>query len=251
MLPISIIILTKNEEKNIERTLVPLTGLTDDIIVIDSGSTDNTTAIARHKGARVIEMEWQGYSKTKNAAHGFSRYDWILSLDADEEINEELKISLQELFSKPVSGHNAFLIKRKMVYCGTVLNHGALANEYRLRLFNRKNARWNENPVHEDIEFNTTVSIKKLDGYMWHHSYNTVKEHEQKIELYAQLFARQKIKEGIRPSVFKTLFSPLFGFIKNYFFRRGFLDGKEGLEYAKTEMKYTSRKYKLIQEANY
>ncbi len=250
MLPISIIILTKNEEKNIERTLMPLTGLTDDIIVIDSGSSDNTTTIARNKGAKVTDMQWQGYSKTKNEAHALARYDWILSLDADEEINERLKTSLRETFSKPVDEHTAFLIKRKMVYCGTVLNHGALANEYRLRLFNRRNARWNGNPVHEDIEFSTTVSTKKLDGFMWHHSYRTAKEHEQKIEHYAQLFAQQKIKEGVRPSFFKSMFSPLFGFIKNFFFRGGFLDGKKGLQYAKTEMKYTSRKYNLIQETN-
>ena len=132
-----------------------------------------------------------------------------------------------------------------MVYCGKVLQHGALANEYRLRVFNKKNACWNENAVHEDIVFNTTVSKRRLEGFMWHYSYNTKEEHKKKIEHYAQLFALQKKTAGKSISSYKSYFSPLFGFIKNYIFKTGFLDGAKGLQYAVIEMKYTRLKYEL------
>lgn len=248
MLPLSIVILTKNEERNIARCLLPLQGLTDDIVVVDSESTDNTIAIATAMGAKVMTAAWQGYAKTKNEANRAAKYEWILSVDADEEVNEELRSAVLQLFSGSVSEKTAYLIRRKMVYCGSVLNHGAVANEYRLRLFNKKNARWNEKAVHEDIELNSGVELRKLNGFMWHHSYNTTGEHEKKIELYAQLFAKQKLMEGRKFSFVKTRLSPAFGFIKNYIFRLGFLDGIRGYQFAKTEMKYTSRKYELAQK---
>lgn len=248
MLPVSIIILTKNEEKNIERTLTPLIGLTDDILVIDSGSTDNTINIVKKLGAQLIETEWKGYAETKNYGHSLAKYNWILSLDADEEMGTELKESIQELFAKEIPENKAFKIRRKLVYGDTVLNYGSVSNEYRLRIFNRKNAHWNKNDVHEDIVFSSSAEIKKLEGYVLHHSYIDIEDHKKRVEQYAQLFAKQKKAEGKNIPFYKIYFSPIFNFIKNYIFRLGFLDGIKGWQHAIVEMKYTFRKYQLARQ---
>ncbi|MCC7028717.1 MAG: glycosyltransferase family 2 protein [Chitinophagaceae bacterium] len=246
MLPVSIIILTKNEERNIVRCVASLNSLTNDIQVTDSGSTDQTIQLATDMGAQVRSVQWEGYAKTKTKANACSKFDWVLSLDADEEISAELRGSLRTLFSKTPAENTAYRIKRKLVYCGKVLHFGSVGHEYRLRLFNKKNACWNEQAVHEDIAFNTGVNIRKLQGVLWHYSYYSIEEHQVRTEHYARLFAQQKIALGIRYPFYKKYVSALFGFIKNYLFRLGLLDGYKGLQFALIEMKYTYQKYALI-----
>lgn len=245
MLPISIVILTRNEERNIARCISPLVSLTDDILLIDNGSTDQTIAIAESMGAKVMKVEWQGYAQTKNNGNQYAKYNWILSLDADEEMNDELKESLISLFAGEVNEFTAYSIKRKLVYEGKILHHGCVSNEYRLRLFNKKNAAWNQEEVHEDIIFDNEVKVDKLKGFLWHHSYANKEEHLRKLEHYARLFANQHKRKGNKVNYWKMLFSPVFGFIKNYFFRLGFLDGLIGFRFAKEEMIYTYTKYRL------
>ncbi len=247
MLPISVVILTLNEEKNIERTLNAIQNLSDDILIIDSGSTDNTLNIVHKFNVKIHQIPWLGYAETKNEANKLTLNDWILSLDADEVINIELFESIEKLFKKSIDENTVYKLKRKMMYCGAVLDFGSVSNEYILKLFNKKNARWNKQLVHEDIEFIAPVIIKKLKGFILHHSYYTNEDHKKKKEKYAQIFANQKIKEGIKISPLKKYFNSLFGFIKNYFFRLGFLDGKKGLQFAWIEMQYTFRKYYLSQ----
>lgn len=250
MVAVSIIILTKNEERNIERTLKPLMGLSDDILVFDNGSTDQTRTIAEKTGAKVIQVAWQGYSATKNNANALAKYDWILSLDADEEINQELNQNIQDFFSHNISPDTVFLLQRKLVYAGQVLHYGSVSTEYRLRLFNRKNAHWNQNAVHEDLEFLLPPKKIKMKGFLWHHSYNNRQEHEQKVAHYAALFAKQNISKSGATLVLKQYLSPIFGFIKNYIFRFGFMDGYYGFQFALVEMKYTYKKYQLIHQNN-
>ena len=246
MTAFTIMILTKNEEHNIVRTLKPLGDLTDDLLVVDSGSADHTISLAQQAGARVIQTTWQGYANTKNWAHTQASHDWICSLDADEEIDEVLKKALKDLFSADLSMHVAYMIKRKLVYCGKILHHGSVSNEYRLRIYHKKIGHWNRQAVHEDVEFTEPVQIKKLSGLVLHHSYQSTKEHEDTIDKYAKLFAEQKMKENKTVPFFKAYLSPLFGFIKNYIFRTGFLDGYAGWQFALIEMKYTFRKYQYM-----
>lgn len=246
----SILILTKNEEKNIARCLKPLLDLSDDVILLDNGSTDATKDIALALSAKVQLLQWEGYAMTKNKGHAFAKYDWILSLDADEEINEELKTEIKELFAKDIAVENAFLLRRKMVFGTQILHHGSLSNEYRLRLFNKNIAHWNNAEVHEDIRFDKPAQIHKLKGYIKHYSYDTTAAHRLKLEHYAQLSAQQMFAKAKPSSFIKRHISPLFGFIKNYIFRAGFLDGKLGYAYARNEMWYVSRKYTLLQELN-
>lgn len=241
----SIIILAKNEERNIARTLEPLIGMSDDVMLLDNGSTDQTIIIAQKMGVRVEAINWTGYADTKNRGNQKAKYDWILSLDADEEINHEMKNHIMKLMSENQLPNQAWMLKRKLVYGNKILHFGSVSNEYRIRLFNRKNACWNQNEVHEDIEFSTPLHLQKVKGYLLHHSYPDILLHQQKTEKYAQLFAQQMKQQNQIPSLVKRYMSPLFGFVKNYIFRLGFLDGKQGFGFAYTEMKYTFLKYKL------
>lgn len=246
MLPLSIVILTKNEEQNIARCLQPLIDLTDDILIVDNGSTDNTIDIAKSMNATIFQTTWKGYSETKNEGNAKAKYDWILSLDADEVMNEDLKKNIIQLFTTKINENEAYLIKRKLVYKNHILHFGALSNEYRLRLFNKKNASWNSNEVHEDVCFIENITKVKLKGFVWHYSYKSTHEHISKLDKYANLFAHQKRKQGKKASFIKLFCSPIWGFIKNYIFRLGFLDGKFGFQFAKNEMWYTFRKYQLL-----
>ena len=243
MLPLSIVILTKNEERNIERCIKPLLKLSNDILIIDNGSIDNTLKIAKDLGAKIHHVEWLGYGNTKNVGNLFATNDWILSVDADEEMNEKLVGEIVQVFSKKMNENNVYTLQRKMVYCDTVLNFGSLSNEYRIRLFNKNNARWNSNSVHEELEFNNPVQVTKLQGYLWHHSFASVQAHENKMKQYAALFYEQKCLENKKISFVKIYFSPIFNFIKNYLFKLGILDGTKGFQYAVVEMKYTFWKY--------
>ncbi len=250
MLPLSVVILTLNEEKNIERCLRPLLKLSNDILVIDTGSTDQTRFLAKKMGVKVLESEWYGYAETKNRAHQLTRYAWILSLDADEVIDDILCTHIQQIFTAAQPDEKtAYMLKRVMVYCGSVLQYGALANEYRIRLFNKKNARWNRNTVHENIEFTEIVKVEKLRGALWHYSYENLIAHEERIEQYAQLYAKAKKERQQYSTPLQKYVSAAFGLLKNYVFRFGFLDGAKGWQYAKTEMKYTFRKHALAEKA--
>ena len=243
MLPLSIVILTKNEAQNIARCLQPLIGLTDDILIVDNGSTDNTIEIAQSLNATVLQTTWKGYSGTKNEGNSKAKYDWILSLDADEVINEDLRNEIIHLFSNEMKETESFAIQRKMMYCGKQLNYGAVANEFRLRIFNRKIGCWNEEEVHENVVFKEKIQIKKLAGFVYHFSYNTTQEHVQRLEKYAHLFASKSTK---KPTFIKLYLSPYFGFLRNYIFKLGLLDGKPGFLFAKNELWYTFRKYQLL-----
>ncbi|MBP6624085.1 MAG: glycosyltransferase family 2 protein [Chitinophagaceae bacterium] len=249
MRPLSIVILTKNEERNIIRCVKPLLALSDDVLVLDNGSEDATIELAKQSGVRVESTSWVGYSETKNKGNQLAKYDWILSLDADEEVNQDLVDALKKLFENEVPNDTAYYIRRKLIYCGKLLQYGSVKNEYRLRLFNRKNGAWNQNQVHEDLVFSSPVKKLKLDGFAWHHSYHSAEEHLKKLETYAKLSSKQMYLQGKKATFIKCYLSPLFGFFKNYVYRLGFLDGAIGFQYASESMWYTKRKYQLLKEA--
>jgi glycosyltransferase involved in cell wall biosynthesis len=248
MISISVVILTKNEAHHIGRCLRALKGLSDDIHVLDSGSTDNTVELAQQHGARVSHVTWQGYSETKNSGNLNAKHDWILSVDADEEINEELHHAIQQLCQSDPPANVAFELKRVMVYAGKVLRFGSVSNEYRTRIFNRQNAYWNQQTVHEDITGKERIEVKRLPGFMWHHSFDSTTEHKEKLAHYAQLSARQMLQAGYKPGWVKYNLSAPFHFIKNFVFKGGFLDGKSGYQFACNEMWYVQQKYRLLKQ---
>lgn len=248
MLPLTVVILTKNEERNIARCLQPLLALSNDILVMDSGSSDRTIEIARTMGVRVVETEWLGYSATKNKGNQLAKNDWILSLDADEEMKDELVASITQLFQHKLEPNQMYAIQRKLIYCGKTLHFGAVKNEFRFRIFNRTITAWNHHDVHEDLQSKEASQKIKLKGYVLHHSYLSSEEHLGKLETYAKLSAQQMLKNGRRASFIKCYLSPPFGFFKNVVLRCGFLDGNLGLRYARENMWYVKRKYQLLKQ---
>ena len=164
MQSLSVVIVCKNEADIIATTLQSLQGLTDDVVVYDNGSTDDTVAIARQFPVKVYEGAWEGFGKTKNNAIALARHDWILSLDADEAIDDELKNTLRaSSFSDDMV---LYEIKFKNFFGDKWLKHGEWGNDKHIRLFNRKKVSWDEAPVHEELVFPEGTRIDKLKGYI-------------------------------------------------------------------------------------
>jgi glycosyltransferase involved in cell wall biosynthesis len=248
MKEISVVIICKNEEAEIGRCLESLDGLTDDIVVLDNGSTDNTKNIVQQAGVRLIEESWEGFGKTKNKATRFAKYDWILNLDADESIDKELKRSLQN-----VSLHEpdeVYAIRFKNFFGKKYLRFGEWGGDKHMRLFNRNKVNWNEANVHENLSLSSNIKVKRINGYIHHYTVNTVPEFIEKMFRYASLSAEKYAEQGKKSSWLKVNFAPLFAFIKYYIFKLGFLDGKEGLICAKMTSYYTFVKYNQLMKLN-
>ncbi len=245
---ISVIIITKNEAHIITNTLESLQAVTDDIVIVDSGSTDGTVAICKRYHVRVIETDWQGYGINKNKGIDAAKHDWILSLDADEAVDGELK----EQLSKLVLNNDAevFDIRFKNFFCNKWIRFGEWGFDWHIRLFNRKKVQWNNVAVHENLVFPAAVKITKLKGNILHYTVQNLQEYEIKTSQYARMNAQKYFAAGKKANFFKQYFSPLFAFIQHYIFRLGFLDGKEGFIIAKTTARYTFLKYHYLKDLN-
>lgn len=238
----------KNEQQNIGRTLRSLQGLTDDIVVLDNGSTDNTKEIIRERGARLVEESWQGFGKTKNKAIAFAKYDWVLSLDADEPIDEELKDSLLSVALD--NDNEVFELKFKNFLGSKYLRFGEWGRDKHIRLFNRKRVRWNEAEVHEGLILPPAVVVKKLRGFVIHHTAKDEMEFTDKMLKYALLNAEKYARQGKKSSWLNIYGASIFSFIKNYVFKLGFLDGRAGYICAKMNSYYTFTKYARLLKIN-
>jgi glycosyltransferase involved in cell wall biosynthesis len=245
---ISVVIIAKNEAHIIGNTLQSLQPVINDIVVVDSGSTDDTMKICRQFNAAVIETGWEGYGVNKNKGIATAKYDWILSLDADEAIDDELKASLQQL---PLSNdHEVFNIRFKNFFCDKWIRFGEWGFDTHIRLFNRKQVKWNTAAVHESLLFPQNVKVTTLKGSVLHYTVRNQQEYADKMKGYAMMNARKYFESGKKPNFFKQYFSPVFAFLQHYIFRFGFLDGKEGFIIAKTTAYYTYLKYRYLKELN-
>jgi glycosyltransferase involved in cell wall biosynthesis len=248
MQKISVVIICKDEEDEIGRTLQSLAGLTDDIVVLDNGSTDNTKNIVRDLGARLVEESWEGFGKTKNKATRFAKYDWILNLDADESIDEVLKNSLLNLPLQNVD--EAFEIKFKNFFGEIYLRFGEWGGDRHIRLFNRRRVTWNEAIVHEGLILPVGTRINKLRGFVLHYTVKNEAEFAGKMLKYGLLNAEKYAREGKKSSWANIYLTPLFSFLKYYVFKLGFLDGRTGFICAKMSSYYTHIKYARLSELN-
>lgn len=225
MVPISAVIITRNEAGNISRCIESVVRIADEVLVVDSGSTDNTVSIAEKSGARVLHQEWLGYGKQKQFAVDQASYEWVLCLDADEWLSDELRAQLLEEKQNP--SHKSCKIPRRNRFLGRWLKHGEGYPDYSLRFFDRRVARWNNHPVHESVESNEAV--KFLKGDLLHDSAVDLKNYLNKQNDYTSLQAKVMFENGNSFSIWKMCFSPVLRFLKFYFFRLGFLDGIPGL----------------------
>jgi len=263
---LSVVIITFNEEANIGRTLQSVQPLVSDgkgeIIVVDSGSTDQTVEIAKSFGAKVFVEEWEGFAAQKNSAIEKASGKWILSLDADEELDCDL---INEL-----TGHSdnrrrsgvpyewcltmgsaarltkeavGFTIRRKNLFLGRWIRHGGFWPDPKLRLFRIGTGAFERRAVHEDVQLNGQVA-QIASGALIHHSYPTLSDYIEHMNRYSSLGAEMVVAKGkVRFSIINIVLRPMFTFIYNYFFRLGFLDGREGLLLHLYHAVYVSWKY--------
>ncbi len=221
---LSAVVITRNEEANIRRCLLSLQ-IADEIIVVDSGSTDRTIEIAESLGAKVYLIEWKGYGPSKKEGVSKASGNWIISLDADEELSPELakEISTEVLSETDISGYN---IKRKTNFLGRWIYHCGWYPDYILRLFRKADGDFNESVVHEKVILNGRVGY--LNGEILHYSYITIEQYFEKFATYTTLGAQQAYKSGKESRWYHIVFKPPVSFIKHYFIKLGFLDGLEG-----------------------
>jgi glycosyltransferase involved in cell wall biosynthesis len=236
---ISATIITCNEERRIARTIESLR-CCDEIVVIDSGSTDRTVEIARQLGARVVESAWTGYAKQKNLASAQAANDWILSLDADEALSEALEAEIWQL-RKNGPQFDAYTMPRMAQYLGRWILHSGWYPDRKVRLYDRNKAAWVGEFVHESVQPRGTVG--HLKSNILHYTCDSVSEHVRTLDGYTTLAAEEVVSRGQRVAWYNLLFEPLWTFLRTYLLQRGFLDGQEGLMIAYMAAMYTFLKY--------
>jgi glycosyltransferase involved in cell wall biosynthesis len=238
---LSAVVITRNEAHNIVRCLRALKGVCTDVVVVDAESSDDTAALARAEGARVIVRKWTDYSDQKNFANAQAVHPWVLSLDADEELSDDLKRSLQDAVSKGLSG--AYAMDRLTNYCGQWVRHGGWYPDTKVRLFHRDQARWEGSHVHETLALAPGIPVHRLDGDLLHYSYPTLASHAERIERYSTLHAQKMYAAGKQASVVKRWLSPVAKFLSGYLLQGGLLDGRAGWHIARLSAKAVHLKY--------
>jgi len=249
-LPISVVIVAKNEARNLPRCLDGLQGWAAEIIVALNDTTDESEALAKKFGARVHPLPWQGYRDTKNAALALATAPWVLALDADEEVSPALRAALDAFFAG--GDHERFSgarFPRKVWFMGRWIRHGDWYPDYSLRLFRRGQARWGGDAfVHEKVECAGPVAT--LRGDLHHYPYDSLAVQQRKITNYAELFARQRAEAGATASPPGIIARSLWRFVRAYIFKGGFLDGFPGLVAALLTAHYTFLRYACLHEAS-
>jgi glycosyltransferase involved in cell wall biosynthesis len=236
---ISATIITCNEERKIARTIESLR-CSDEILVVDSGSTDRTVEIAGNLGAKVIESHWRGYSQQKNFAAEQAANDWILSLDADEVLSEALEAELWQLRKKGPA-HDAYTMPRLAQYMGRWILHSGWYPDRKVRLYDRRKASWAGEFVHESVQVNGTLG--HLKSNILHYSYDSLSEQMKSIDRYTTLAAQELVARGQKVHWRNLILDPMWTFVRTYFFQLGFLDGMEGVTIAEMAAMYTYLRY--------
>lgn len=221
--PITVALIALNEEQNIQRVLSSVQWA-DDIVVYDSGSTDNTIEIAKKMGARVVQGAWLGFGPSKRMAVQHAKCDWILSLDCDEEVDASLKQEIQQKLSS-LNPEIAYRLPRLSRYMNRWIHYGGWYPDYQTRLFNRNFANWNESKIHEKVE---AKSYEKFVSHLNHYVFSDIADQVQTNNKYSSLQAQQMWDAGRRFSLFHFLTKPYVKFIECYIWKRGFLDGWAG-----------------------
>ena len=248
MQQLSVVIICKNEGDIIGQTLQSLEGLCDDIIVYDNGSTDNTIEQVSKYNVKLHQGTWEGFGKTKNKAIAMAKYDWILCLDADEAIDEELKRSLLQW--QPENDMTVYELAFKNYFENKHIKHGEWGRDYHIRFFNRKKVKWNEAAVHESLLLPSGATTKRINGFVIHRTLRNVNQYREKLQHYAMLGAEKYYKQRKKANGLKLWLSPFFTFINYYIIKLGFLDGREGYILARMTARYTFLKYKTLRELN-
>lgn len=239
---ISVVIIARNEEARLSRCVKSAFLISHDVLVIDNDSSDSTPQLAQSLGARYFNNPWKGFSAQKNFGNLQAKNSWIFSLDADEEISENLA---KELNALQLTNPEDFYKVNRLNFLGQKpIRFGEWNPDWQVRLFNRDRIHWNEEQaVHETLVIPETSKGHKLGSRLLHYTSPTVEHYAQKMEKYALLYAEKRKVAGKKSSLWKPYISAGFGFIREYIIKLGFLDGQAGLQLARMHAKYTFNKY--------
>jgi glycosyltransferase involved in cell wall biosynthesis len=232
-------IITLNEERNIARAIESLR-CCDEILILDSGSTDRTEELAEKLGARVIGAGWRGYAGQKNWAAEQATHDWILSLDADEALSEALEAEIWNL-KKTGPRYDGYTMPRLARYLGRWILHSGWYPDRKIRFYDRRKGKWVGDFVHESVE--VTGRVGNLESNILHFTCDSLSEHVKTMEKYTTLAAQELASRNVQAPLWRMICDPPVTFTKSYVFQRGFLDGQEGLTIAYMAAFYTFLKY--------
>ena len=241
---LSVGIITFNEEQIIAKAIDAVRDIADEIVIIDSNSTDKTVEIAKSKGAKVITQSWLGYGKQKNIMIDNCLGEWVLSIDADEIISEELANEILKEIKKENIIVEVYELREKVVCFGKLIKYGGFSGRYKMKLFKKSEDRFSNLEVHEYYETNKVTA--KLKKYYYHYSFESLEQYIEKTNKYSTLSAIDNKSNGKKFNMMKFFIDPGFKFIQKYIFKLGILDGIEGFLLASIDMQYSLLKqYKL------
>jgi glycosyltransferase involved in cell wall biosynthesis len=240
---VSATLITHNESANIARAIRSL-ACADEIVVVDADSTDDTRQIAAALGARVIAHRWEGFAAQKNFATSQAKHDWILSLDADEELDANARAAILA-WKQSTPSAAGYQFARRAQYLGRWILHSGWYPDYKLRLFDRRRGKWMGAYVHESVV--VEGAVETMPGEILHYTCNSLAEHRQRIEFYTDLAAKEMLERGERGGFLRRTFGPPWIFLNSYVLRMGMLDGIPGYRIAKMAAWYVQRKYEKLE----
>jgi glycosyltransferase involved in cell wall biosynthesis len=243
---ISAVIIAKDEAKRIE-ACVRSVAFCDEVLVLDSGSTDGTQALARAAGARVVETDWPGYIPQKNRAADAAANDWVLSVDADERVDDDLRRAVEAVRGQEAPTAAGFEVKRRPFYLGRWIRHGGWYPEWRARLFDRRRARWGGVEPHDHLRVDGPVERIRA-GDLEHYTYDSIADHVRQIDRFTTIAARERVERGVRRSLGAIVFRPPWAFFRRYVLQAGFLDGRAGFVIATLAAYYVFLKWAKVWE---
>ncbi len=243
--PVTLCVITRDEEVNLPRCLKSAS-FADDVVVLDSGSKDRTAELAKAAGARLFVEPFRGHVAQKARAVALARHDWVLCLDADEELSPELCAAIEQALTQPADGLAGFELARKTFYAGRFILHAGWWPEWRVRLFDRSRGRWTGEDPHDRVELDGPS--RRLAGALHHYAYKDLEHHLEKVNRYTTTMARGLAAAGRRFSWLDVLLRPPARFLRMYVLRRGFLDGGRGFLLATIGAFYVFLKYAKLWE---
>ena len=243
--PLSLCVITRDEERNLPRCLASAR-FADDVVVLDSGSTDRTVELAKAAGARVFVEPFRGHVAQKARAIELAQHGWVLCLDADEEVSPELAESIGRALERSPDGLAGFEIARQSSYAGRFIEHSGWWPEWRVRLFDRARGRWAGEDPHDHVE--VEGAVERLQGALFHYAYRDLEHHLSKVNAYTTTMARGLFERGVHFSWLDLVVRPPARFLRMYVLRRGFLDGGRGFVLATIGAFYVFLKYAKLWE---
>jgi glycosyltransferase involved in cell wall biosynthesis len=248
MAKISAVIITYNEEALIEKCLASIDGIADEIVVVDSFSTDATEDICKKYNARFIKHKFEGYRDQKNYAIRLATYKNILSLDADESLSDTLRESILKIKDK--WDYDGYRFNRRSNFCGTWINYSEWYPDRQLRLFHADDGKWGVLNLHEKFIMSNGASIGKLKGDLLHWSFTSYEDHEDKMRRYTQIGAEEFHKAGKKANILTPYIHFIWGFLRSYIIKGGFLDGRNGYRICSLYARSAFIKYKKLRHLN-